>query len=122
MSNETNETIVPYFGQPMAVACDRKCSKAWGINNRPKVQLSDDPDDYAFLADDELGEAPVDPGTTEGGVGKPLTSDEFPTKWCVRECERCARSKPGEYLQPLTLPDFGVRYHNQPWEHSEPQP
>ena len=48
------EKIIQYFDQPCKVACDEKCEKAWGINNRPRVQLSDDPDDYAFLSDDEL--------------------------------------------------------------------
>ena len=44
-----------YFGQRVTLACDGKCGKAWGINNRPRVTLGDgnDPDDYAFLADNE---------------------------------------------------------------------
>jgi hypothetical protein len=70
------------------VACDAKCDKAWGINNRPRVQLSDDEDDYEFLADDELGAAPVDPGTYEGGHAKPDEVPEKHNKWCARECER----------------------------------
>ena len=112
-----NDSVVIYFGNPMKVACDRQCNKAWGINGRPSVRLSDDEDDIAWLADGELGEAPIDPGTYEGGMAKPLSPDEFPNKWCVRECERCAKSKPGEHLQPLELPDFSRRYYNQPWKH-----
>lgn len=97
----------------MRVACDELCNKAWGINGRPKVQLSDDIDDYAFLKDDELGEAPDDPGTYEGGQGKPtMSAYPAPNKWCVRECERCARL---EIDEPLKLPDFSKRYFNMNW-------
>lgn len=98
-----------YFGQPSCVACDGNCAKAWGINNRPKEQLSDNEDDYAFLADDELGEAPADPGTYEGGQGKPVEPHELLNKWCVRECERST-------LHPINvmcrLPDFSKRRYN----------
>lgn len=72
-----NQSVVPYFDKAMRVMCDRNCGKAWGINARPRVQLSDDPDDFAYLADDELDDAPVDPGTREGDVAKPLTPDDF---------------------------------------------
>jgi hypothetical protein len=109
-----NEAMITYFDQPAKVNCDRNCGKAWGINGRPKIQLSDD-DDYAFLADDELGTAPIDPGTYEGGVAKPLAPAEFPTKWCVRECERCNMSKPGEWNQPLDVSDFSQRRFNMSW-------
>jgi len=53
-----------YFRQKATVVCDGNCSKAWGNNSRPKVYLSDedtDPDDFAFLADGELGDAPANP-------------------------------------------------------------
>jgi hypothetical protein len=108
-----NDAVITFFCQPARVVCDRQCHKAWGINNRPRVQLSDDPDDYAFLADDELGEAPADPGTYEGGDAKPLSPDEFPQKWCVRECERCAMSQPGEYHLPLVVRSFDQRRYNK---------
>lgn len=109
-----NEAIITYFGQQAKVNCDRKCNKAWGINNRPKVQLSANEDDYAYLADGELGTAPVDPGTYEGGEAKPLSPDEFPTKWCVRECERSNMSEPGQYMLPLTIKRFDERRYNIP--------
>ena len=67
------------------MACDGKCHKAWGINNRPKRQLSEDEDDYEYLSDNELGEAPENPGTYEGGQGK---NPKSLNKWCARECER----------------------------------
>lgn len=94
---------VLYFGKPVTVGCDEQCHKAWGINNRPKRQLSDDPDDYVFLADHELGFAPADPGTYEGECAKPREKSERMNKWCVRECERNAMEDKGT---PLTLPDL----------------
>jgi hypothetical protein len=99
---------ITYWGERIIVACDGKCDKAWGRNSRPKIQLSEtDEDDYAYLSDDELGEAPENPGTSEGGIGKP--SDHFHNKWCVRECERCARAAIGEKV---ILPDYSKRRYN----------
>lgn len=106
--------MITFCGQPMKVDCDRNCAKAWGGSNRPKVQLSDNEDDYEYLADGELGTAPTDPGTSEGCDAKPLSSAEFPNKWCVRECERCASSKMGESELPLALPNLSVRQRNIP--------
>lgn len=110
--------LIQYFGSPAAVACDAKCEKAWGINSRPREQLSKtNEDDYAFLADDELGIAPLDPGTYEGGDAKPLPyNDDKLNKWCVRECERCAmyghiEKTKGPVAQ---LPDFSKRQFNIP--------
>ena len=95
-------------------ACDRKCNKAWGMNSRPKVEFDkEDPDDYAFLSDDELGEAPKNPGTYEGGHAKPNDRSQIPNKWCLRECERCVISKTNE----SHLPDYSKRNYNQPWKH-----
>jgi len=112
---KTNEAIITYFGQKAKVVCDRNCNKAWGMANRPQIQLSDDENDWAYLSDSELGEAPIDPGTIEGWHSKPLSSDEFPNKWCVRQCERCEISSPGEYDKPLTPPDFSKRFYNMHW-------
>lgn len=106
------EKLITYVGQRAKVCCDGKCEKAWGINNRPRVQLSDDEDDYAFLSDNELGTAPKNPGTYEGGVPKPRSVVHFPNKWCVRECERCSMSKPGEFDQPLAVRSFEQRFFN----------
>lgn len=106
------ETIIAYFGQPAKVNCDGNCKKAWGINSRPKVQLSSNEDDYAYLSDGELGEAPADPGTYEGGHAKPPSALAFPNKWCVRECERCNMSSPGESNLPLVIKDFSERRNN----------
>jgi hypothetical protein len=106
------EKIIQYFGQPAKVGCDEKCEKAWGRNRRPKNQLSDNPDDYEMLSDDELGVAPVDPGTTEGGDRKPIDKHDIPNKWCIRECERCAMSMPGDHLSELPLYDFTKRIKN----------
>lgn len=106
------EKIITYFGQQAKVACDEKCNKAWGANRRPQVQLSDDPDDYEYLSDDELPEAPEHPGTWEGSDKKPVNKVGIPNRWCVRECERCVMSSPGEHDKPLELPDFSKRIQN----------
>jgi hypothetical protein len=114
--DKINVAIIKYCGLPAKVTCDRQCNKAWGLNNRPTVQLSDDEDDYAFMSDAELGEAPAAPGTYEGGEGKPSSPDEFPNKWCVRECERCNMSIPGEENKPLAVASFAERRNNRPKE------
>ena len=62
---------VTAYGRPATIACDARCDKAWGWNARPKVQLSDDPDDVEWLADGELGDAPTVSSISEGGDGKP---------------------------------------------------
>jgi len=83
-----------FFSQPYLLICDGKCEKAWGINSRPKNMLLDDEDDenydddYEYLADDELGIAPEDPGTYEGDCGKPRCDEDKLNKWCCRESER----------------------------------
>jgi hypothetical protein len=117
---DRNEALILYMAPELArVVCDRKCGKAWGINNRPQIQLSADPDDVVLLADDELGEAPADPGTYEGGCGKPASPDEFPQKWCVRECERSSMSVLGEWPEPMDPPDWSRRHFNMPHLHPE---
>jgi hypothetical protein len=104
---------IQYFGQPALAVCDANCGKAWGINLRPKVQLSADADDYEYLADGELGEAPADPGTYEGGQAKPTDPDERLNKWCVRECERCKMTHAGpRVLGEIELFDFSKRLRN----------
>jgi hypothetical protein len=115
-----NEAVIKYFSQQTRVVCDRQCGKAWGINNRPRVQLSDDENDYAFLADGELGEAPADPGTYEGWEGKPSSPDEFPNKWCVRECERSDMTASGDdWRDAVAVLSFDERMYNMPWLHPE---
>ena len=104
-----------FAGQTATHACDGKCHKAWGINHRPSVQISDEEDDDAYLADGELGEAPIDPGTYEGGHAKPRAAKgpEDINKWCTRECERSWMSEPGQPDAPPKLPDFSVRFYNK---------
>lgn len=107
---------ITYFGEQVVIACDGKCHKAWGINNRERIRF-DDEDDYAYLADDEVGVAPEDPGTYEGCDGKPdmwSTDSQKMNRWCARECERRSWHKPGE---PIVLRDFSVRRYNQPSKH-----
>lgn len=84
------------FFEPVIHTCDLKCEKAWGICGRPRIMHDeDDEDDYSYLADHEVGEAPENPGTYEGGHGKPFRPRE-PNKWCVRECERSEMLKHGD--------------------------
>lgn len=104
---------IVWFGQKCQLVCDGKCNKAWGINNRPKLSLDpNDEDDVVYLADDELPDAPADPGTYEGGLGKP-TSPEHKNKWCARECERSAIIQPGD----RRMLDFSKRRYNKRNEH-----
>ena len=70
----TKEII--YFGKKALVQCDGNCQKAWGVHSRPNNK-----------SDEELGIAPEDPRTYEGGFAKPKEGEEM-NKWCVRECER----------------------------------
>ena len=110
------EKIIQYYGQEAKVGCDEKCNKAWGYTLRPQIHLDkNDPDDFVYLSDDELGEAPKKPYTSEGNDYKPQSKSEIPNKWCVRQCERCAISMPNESHLPLVLPDFSKRNYN--YEH-----
>lgn len=103
-----------FCGSPVVIACDGKCTSAFGINSRPHVQLSDNEDDHADLADHELGIAPIDPGTYEGGEAKP-TDYEDPkrqNKWCARECERSVLVDGSGAI--VELPDYRGRVFNIP--------
>lgn len=101
-------SAIRYHGRLVTLACDGKCAKAWGINQRERAPLSRDEDDYEWLADDELGTAPSDPGTYEGGDGKP-SSPLGMNKWCARECERSVIVLGG---MPIVLNNFAVRIRN----------
>jgi hypothetical protein len=105
---------ITFFGKAVTLACDGNCRKAWGINRRPKVEFDpNELDDVAWLADAELGDAPEDPGTYEGGCAKPSGPHEM-NKWCARECERSEMFKAGEDVKAR---DFSQRQYNQPWKH-----
>jgi len=98
---------IVFFGSELIVACDAKCHKAWGISTRPRTRLSDEEDDIEWHSDNELGDAPEDPGTYEGGHGKPI--NDFLNKWCVRECERSILVK---HCENFDLPDWSGRIKN----------
>lgn len=109
-----------FFGIPFVLFCDENCNKAWGINSRPENQLSEDDDDYEYLADGELGEAPDDPGTSEGFQSKPCEDEDKLNKWCCRECERSeiieiSKINEDTDLESL-LSDFSKRLSNIPKE------
>jgi hypothetical protein len=107
-----NVAQITFFTKKTFVTCDRKCNKAWGINSRPKEMLSDHEDDFYYLSDAELGDAPINPGTYECDEAKPLSPDEFPNKWCVRECERCSMSSYDDPNTPLPPKTFDDRVYN----------
>src|SRR5690242_4071466 len=90
--------LILFCGQAARVNCDRNCAKAWGRSIRRTRGSADDNEDGEYLADSELGYAPANPGTSEGEDCKPESATEFPNKWCVRECERCAMSAPEKWL------------------------
>lgn len=112
---------ITFFGQTAVVVCDANCGKAWGIHARPRVELSDDPDDFAYLADGELGEAPADPGDYEGGDAKPTYPGARLNRWCVRACERIEMSAPGKPLDTIQSRDLSRRFYNIPSRHPEAQ-
>ncbi len=95
-----------YCGSKCLLVCDGRCYKAWGLSNRPKIFLSDNEDDFVWLSDNELGEAPEDPGTSIGGIRKDPKSLN---KWCADECERSRLICTGETD---FLRDFSKRVYN----------
>jgi len=106
------QKVITYFGRKMILFCDGKCEKAWGASSRPKIQLSEtDENDYCYLADDELGIAPEDPGTYEGldMEGKPTCDGGEMNRWCARECER---SSINDLLGEIEIKDFSKRRYN----------
>ena len=108
------------FEEKIIIACDENCEKAWGINARPKVQLDEsNSDDYYFLADEELGIAPKEPGTYEGGHGKPKSKNGRLNKWCFRECERCYISNSGNSAYEHEKSNFTKRVYNIPGNHKK---
>ena len=112
-------TQVTTMGRERLYVCDRRCEKAWGVNGRRHDPASsidfDGEDDIVYLSDGETGTAPRDPGTYEGGHGKPMHPERH-NKWCMRECERCDRIEEGEAI---LVPDYSVRHYNQPWKHGD---
>lgn len=110
-----NKKVV-YLNKPVIVSCDENCNKAWGIRLRPKETLSNDPSDYVYLSDGELGDAPVNPGTIIHGELKPLDNDQKLNKWCVKECERCIIVEEEEGKE-FSYPDFSKRIFNNPYKH-----
>lgn len=99
--------------------CDANCKKAWGCCHRPRIQLSLDEDDYVYLADSALGDAPDDPGDYEGGEGKPTAYDipqlHIHNKWCHRACERSTTIFPGQERKGFAIPDMGCPAPNMHW-------
>ena len=77
---------IKYFGEDSRLYCDGKCYKAWGLVSRPRVEV--DGKEY-WVSDNEFDYAPDNPGTYEGGDGKPIiNTGRDMNKWCARWCER----------------------------------
>ena len=132
------EKSIVYFGRTTKVICDNNCRKAWGICLRPSIYFNalgvpvgvrteqgmggfepEDWDNDAYIPDYLLGEAPDNPGTSEGFQYKPSWKDNDPAKinkWCVRQCERNAMEcHPDDPRQvSLELPDFNDYRFNIP--------
>lgn len=100
------------YGKKLTIGCDGKCNKAWGIGDRPSIQLSDDEDDIVYLSDGELGDAPINPNTFEGGYGKPINDEDKLNKWCYRRCERCIVCSEGN-VKDFKLNSFSKRVYNK---------
>lgn len=118
---------ITWFGSPALLACDGKCKNAWGINGgRPRVEFDpDEPDDYAYLPDHQVGEAPDDPGSYEGGHAKPTAygaawEQHRLNRWCARECERSEILEGNEMEDPSShMPDYSRLHYNMPERHPE---
>ncbi len=67
-------TSILYFGKRCLAVRDRKYNKALGLNvDRPQWREPAQPDDGIWLADADVGIALANPGSYEGGQGKPST-------------------------------------------------
>ena len=115
MSEVKYQRPINYMGNSCVVACDGQCHKAFGIQERPRLNFDPaDADDHALFSDQELGLAPERPMSFEGGEGKPILIGDVLNKWCVRQCER---SQLEDIDNIIVLPDFSKRIYNQPWKH-----
>jgi hypothetical protein len=105
---EILQSDIVYRGQKVTLACDGRCDKAFGINQRPTNPDNLD-DEIEYLADDEVGIAPKFSRALEGGQDKPQSHSAAHNKWCARQCERSVLVDPGEEI---TLPDFSKRQND----------
>jgi hypothetical protein len=101
------------FGTTGILVCDGRCDKAWGYDQRPHIKVSDE--DIEYLADDELGTAPPDPGTVQGDDSKPQNENEYHNAWCERYCERSIMVQEKEAFQ---IRDWSIRRtYKHYWKH-----
>ena len=97
-----------YCGASVLLACDGRCSHAWGLR-RPRTELDpDEPDDYLAASDDEAGPCPfmgMDLGA-EGCDTKPDSPADM-NRWCARACERSVMVPVrGNTVTSIRLPDW----------------
>ena len=108
----THTEEILWFGRKAILACDAKCSHAWG-RRRPKRMLSNDCDDFESVSDYEAGPCPFSGMDldSDGGDMKP-NSPEGKNKWCARSCERSVIVGLDD---PIVLPDWSVSRFNYVW-------
>ena len=87
------EELVTINDRVVKIICDDKCDKAWGKSSR-MIKNEE------FLSDLELG---------INETSKIFSNVKKPNKWCLEECERLEKSKPGTYLCLLHLKDWNKR-------------
>ena len=108
-----------FLGEIHIVACDGRCDKAWGVDDRPTNRLGSDHNDFEWLADGELGQAPIDPGSlsSDNGVRKPLLvrGPDDVNEWCVDRCERMAKCRAVTSERAPDPPDLSRRRPNFEW-------
>jgi len=108
--NSNHFCRMPEFGA--TVACDGKCTKACGLNCRPRRVLdSNDPEDYVWFADDELKFVPEN-------RRKPVDPSQM-NEWCVHCCERAELFPLDCDRRRMETIDFSKRVYNLPWKHQE---
>lgn len=111
--------LIKSFSQWVWIGCDGNCSKAFGISERPRVFLSDDPDDFCYLPDQEIDQIVPD-FQWQSELDNPTRWPIHPKlcKWCVRECERSTET---DWYSPhkLFVWDFSKPFCNMPNLHVE---
>lgn len=92
-------------------ACDKLCDRSYGRSSRPQVQYSDNPDDWAWLADHEIPEKATE-------EGKPRGMSQYLDAAACRDCERKVSVDSALDLVNIQLPDFSRRVANIPGRQS----
>lgn len=115
---------VLYVGAPVLIACDGRCSHAWG-RRRPRTELDpDEPDDYVAASDDDAGPCPLTGMEldADGGDTKPDSPADM-NRWCARSCERSVLVNTSMgVVTSIDLPDWSRQRFNMPSRHPDNEP